>query len=104
MSEKYNAVYPKGVWFNAPHPSAPTFIVGNISVDVEKFKQCLEDNKQYVNKGYLKLNVLKKQKEDEYGKYNLQIDTWASSNNKTDIPMKEDEEIPEISLDELPNF
>lgn len=102
MSEQ--RVYPKGIYFNSPHEKAPQFIVGKISVNVEKFIECIKENKQYINKGYLNLDVLKKKVPDEYGKYNLQIDTWASSGNKEDIPMKEESEEKEIDVEDLSNI
>ena len=100
--EDQKRVYPQGVYFNAPHEKAPSFIVGKISVNVEKFIQCLKDNEQYINKGYLNLDVLKKKVPDDFGKYNLQIDTWASTNAKTDIPVKEEPEEKEINIENIP--
>jgi len=99
--EEQKRAYPDGIYFNAPHPKAPTFIVGKISINVEKFKKCLEANKEHINNGYLNLDVLKKKVPDDYGKYNIQIDTWASSNKKVDIPMEDTPE-DEINVEDIP--
>ena len=86
------AIYPKGIYFNEPSPKAPTFIKGNISIDVNKFIEFISENRNLLNdKGYLRLNILEKKVEDQYGKYNIQVDTWKPSKqeevvNIDDVP------------------
>ena len=99
MSEQ-ERIYPKGIWFNEPRKGAPDFIVANISIKAEDLIKFLETQKgkEYINKGYLKIDVLKKKKEDEYGKYNLQVNTWIPEDTK----YKKEEKEEEINVEDIP--
>jgi hypothetical protein len=98
--EEQKRIFPKGIYFNEPHPKAPHFIKGKVSINVEAFKQFIDDNPELINeKGYLRLDLLEKKQEDKYGKYNFQVDTWKPDGSKTNT---EDNEEKEISIDDLP--
>ena len=67
-------VFPEGIYFNLPHENAPSFVKGNISINVEQMKlfldsipedtlrlDCLESKK---GRGYLK--IVKQDKKYSY--------------------------------------
>ncbi len=96
-------VYPKGIYFNEPHEKAPKFIVGNISIQVDNFQDFLNENSQYINeKGYIRFNVLEKKEKDDFGKYNVLLDTYKSEGKSLEEINKQIKENDEIDLDEIP--
>lgn len=53
MAEK---IYAKWIYWNPPHEKAPSFVLGSISIDWEKFD--MEELKKHANGKYTKLDVL----------------------------------------------
>jgi hypothetical protein len=78
-------IYPKGIYFNPPHPKAPSFVLVSISIDLESFD--LSSLKQYANGKYVRLNI-KEGKEKPY----MEIDTYKPQEKKeldiSDCPFK----------------
>ena len=61
--------YPKGIWFNQPHPNAPDFVIGKISIKRQDFLEWLD--KQNVNeKGYIYLDVKESREGEPYCEVN----------------------------------
>ena len=57
--------YPKGIYYNEPHPNAPEFIHGSISINKDLFIKWLQEEEAN-EKGYIKLDLTKnKNKEGE---------------------------------------
>lgn len=76
MSEKE---FPRGLYWNAPSPNAPTWVVGSLSINKEQFLGWLE--KQAPNeKGYVRLNV----KIGKEGKPYVELDTWKPRSEPKD--------------------
>lgn len=71
MENKPEKVFAEGMAFFEPSDSAPDFIKGTLSVNVEKFNEFLKNNMQYVSdKGYMKLDIKKSQKGSCYVEVN----------------------------------
>jgi hypothetical protein len=66
-------VWAEGVYWNAPHPNAPQWIVGRIGIQRDRLIEWLE--KQPVSeKGYLSLDVMEKR--GTPGEFNVALNTF----------------------------
>jgi len=72
MSEK---IYANGIYWNEKRVNAPNFVLGSLSIDIEKFD--INSLKQYANWKYIKLNVLMG-KDKPY----VTVDTYKSTGDK----------------------
>ena len=57
--------YANGIYFNQPHPNAPEFVIGSLSINKQKFLEWLEREKAN-DKGYIKLDVLNGREDEPY--------------------------------------
>jgi len=64
-------VFAEGLYYNPPNEKAPDFIVGNLSLQADRFAAWLAQQ-QPNNKGYVNL-VIKRAKS---GKVYVALDTW----------------------------
>jgi len=79
MSEN---IYPKGLYVNKPHSSAPDFVKGKISIKVADLHEWLNNNQGLANdKGYINLAILDG-KEDWYCK----VDNYKPKEQKQTPP------------------
>lgn len=60
--------FPKGLFYNEPHPKAPDFVMGNINIKVSEFKAYLDR----VNGDTLKLDL----KVNKEGKGYAEVNTY----------------------------
>lgn len=60
--------FPKGLFYNEPHPKAPDFVMGNINIKVSEFKAYLDK----VNGDTLKLDL----KVNKEGKGYAEVNTY----------------------------
>jgi hypothetical protein len=49
--------FAKGLYYNPPHPKAPNFVIGRLSIKREDFRQWLNEQK-FDEKGFLNLQIL----------------------------------------------
>ncbi len=68
--------YATGCYWNDPHERAPEFVIGRISINVDKFLPWLE-GQETSDKGYVSLNV----KRGRDGKPYVELDTYKKSPN-----------------------
>ena len=71
MSDEINFV--NGLIFKLPHPQAPEFVKGKISVKVADFGQWLRDNKDSIKDGWINCEV----KVSRAGKAYICLDTFV---------------------------
>ena len=76
--------YASGCYFNDPHERAPEFVVGRISVNVQKFIGWLEQQ-ETSDKGYVNLNV----KRGRDGKPYVELDTWKPAGRDSGRPQSQ---------------
>lgn len=79
MAEKILA---KGLFANAPHPTAPEFVKGKLSIKVDDFIEFLQANKN--EKGYVNIDLLA-QKSDS-SKYTGFLNTYVKSETTENLP------------------
>lgn len=73
--------YASGLYFNDPHANAPDFVIGKISVNVDKFIPWLE-NQIPSEKRYVNLSV----KRGRDGKPYVELDTWKPTGRDSGAP------------------
>lgn len=72
-------IYPKGIRFYRPHPNAPEFIRGSLSINVKEFIKFL---KEYEKDGWVNIDL----KKSMIGNYYLLLSEWekeAETETKT---------------------
>lgn len=86
-----------GIYFNEPSEKAPDFIMGNISINIETFKEYIEKHADYINdKGYMNFQL----KSSKQGKPYISVNTYGLvTKDKVAEIMADDEEVP---LEEIP--
>ena len=72
---KQDKIYANGIYFNEKRENAPDFVLGSISIDIEKFD--INSLIEYANWKYVKLNVLMG-KDKPY----VTVDTYKSNGSK----------------------
>lgn len=106
MSDKPETIFADGLFFELPQANTPTFIKGKLSIEVEKFKQFLNDHQ---NKGgYVNIDL----KESKGQKGYAVLNTWkptqkqykAPQTNEVSVPTGEGIEYPEeeVNPDDIP--
>lgn len=75
--DKQERIYVDGFYTNDLHPSAPDFVLGRGSFNVEKLINWLKEHEQYAVNGYLNFQVLKSKKD---GKRYTVLDLYAYNN------------------------
>ena len=83
MSDK---TFAKGFYFKPPHPKAPDFVKGQLSIKVGEARKWLAtetDNEEWVN-----LDI----KESKGGKYYLELNTWKADNKEHEPPTHPEDE------------
>ena len=78
--------------------NAPDFVVGRLSVKVEKAKEFLDAHKN--DRGYVNMNIKKSQN----GNYYCELDTWQPKKREdgTWTPKVEEEQVVDIDDDDIP--
>ena len=66
--------FPKGLYYKEPHPNAPDFVKGKVSIKVDEFKQYLNN----VKGEYLNVDL----KVSQDGKPYAEVDTWKPDPNR----------------------
>lgn len=84
---KQDKIYANGIYFNEKRENAPDFVLGSISIDIEKFD--INSLKEYANWKYVKLNVLM-WKDKPY----VTVDTYKSSGDRKTPVTIDDESMP----------
>lgn len=77
MSEK---IFAKGMRYELPHQSAPTWVRGKISVKVAEFIEFLEQHQN--DKGWVNLDVL----ESKGGNWYIQLNTYQKEKRTEEAP------------------
>jgi hypothetical protein len=86
-------IFADGLFFKKPSEKAPSFIIGNLSVNVEKFTKFIQE--QQTERGWVNLDI----KESRNGTIYVELNTYkreekSDFQNKLEEPAKE--EIPVI--------
>lgn len=76
MSAKQDTIFADGFFFELPKENAPSFIKGRIEIDVEKFKQFLNDHQN--EGGFVKIDL----KESKGQKGYAVLNTWKPTNTQ----------------------
>jgi hypothetical protein len=79
--DKPEKIFVDGMMFRNPNPQAPAFIKGDISVNVEKFKDFCVKNADYTSeKGWLNITL----KESRGGAMYFELNTWKPEKKESD--------------------
>lgn len=80
--ENTDPIFTEGLYLNKVSDNAPSFIVANVSVHLEKAIAWMQANKHLADeKGYIRLTG----KESKQGKRYFQVDTWKPTST-TETP------------------
>jgi hypothetical protein len=71
-----NSKLTKGILFKEPHPNAPDFIVGKLSIKKDDFIEYLKDKG---NNGWVNLEI----KLSRDGKTYIELDDWKPNNDSS---------------------
>ena len=81
MSQNDDKVFGEGIFFKTKE-SAPSFVMGSVSIKVDEFITFLKDN---VKKGWVNMDL----KESKGGKHYFQLDTWEPKPRAEGAPAPE---------------
>ena len=87
--QKTEAVFVAGLYLGRVPETAPSFIITNQTIHVEKLSQWLTDNKHLADeKGYIRLQGKESQKVDERGNFTryFKVDTWKPTPRPDTVP------------------
>lgn len=77
MSNTTDTIFADGLFFELPEANTPSFIKGKIEINVEKFKQFLNDHQN--EGGFVKIDL----KESKGGKGYAVLNTWKPTHKTT---------------------
>ena len=85
--------FPNGLYVQAPRPTAPEFVKGRISIQIETFLEFLA-KKSESGEEWLRIDVKEGFNTDEEGnpKWYAQVDTWKPSSQQS-APAREGENV-----------
>lgn len=86
-------IFADGLFFKRPSDKAPKFIIGNLSVNIEKFTKFIQE--QQTEKGWVNLDI----KESRNGTIYIELNTYKreeKSDFQRQLEEPEKEEIPVI--------
>jgi len=84
-------IYVKGLFFNKKHEKAPDFVLGTLSIKIDKLEEFVKQAKEHQNNGYARYQILDG-KENPY----VVVDTYKPE-QKNQEPKNQ-----EISLEDIP--
>jgi len=87
----------KGIFFKDPHPNAPDFVKGKISIRIEEFKKFLEEKS---GDEWINLQI----SESRGGKNYISVDNWKpnASKAKTESYTPPSQPQPYVADDDIP--
>lgn len=103
--EKDPKIFAEGFYFNEPAVNAPDFVIGKISIEVQRFISFLVKNQSGEK---MRFNVMRSKKDPK--KIYCEIDTYnpegkapksKEEENESQIQYPDNE--PEISIDDMPD-
>lgn len=77
----------EGIKFFDKNDRAPDFVLGNLSIDQKKFSEWVS-GEEPDGKGYIRLKILRAKSGIPY----IAIDDWKPNNEKSDIPVVDNDD------------
>lgn len=92
MSERTEKIFADGLYVQKPSEKAPSFIIANLSINVDEFKAFLDAHSK---DGEIRLNV----KESQKGGYYAELDTYVSKSSTPRPPREAKEKKETLSIE-----
>lgn len=89
----------QGLYFNHPRPNAPEFVIGSLSIHVERIKEALKELKPN-DAGYINIDVLNSKENKPYCVIN---DYVRPQNTDHEVPKRNKrEEVTQSEIENIP--